>query len=95
MTRRIPYWLSPYELDVLSRIIAKDTDNEHKLLLEGIRNEIGVARIRAESTRIDTAALIIVLGFIKGSLPIHLSDEEAAFLKLMNTLPQSVKDKLS
>jgi hypothetical protein len=95
MTHRIPYWLSPYELDALVRLLSKDTDLQNRDVLEGIRNEIGVAKIRAESTLINTASLIIALGLVEGSLPIHLSDDEVSFLKTLDGLSQNIKAKLS
>ena len=95
MVHRIPYWLSPYELDSLVRLLGKDTDFSNRSVLEGIRNEIGVAKIRAESTLINTASLIIALGLVEGSLPIHLSDDEVSFLKTLDGLSKNIKAKLS
>ena len=93
-TRRIPYWLSPVELDKLSKFLSKDNLSENKDIVDDIRNEIGVAQLRAEATPINTNALIVVLGLLKGSLPIHLSDDEVEFLLNIESLPKNVKDRL-
>lgn len=95
MTRRVPYWLSPSEMSELSKLLSNDSLADEHGIIEGIRNEIGVAKLRAENTRIDTNALIVVLGLSEGSLPIHLSDDEVETLKNLHGLSPSIRGKLS
>lgn len=95
VTHRVPYWFAPVDLNDLTDFLRKDvSDPDKQQLLEDIRNEIGVAKLRAETTRIDTNSLIVVLGLTEGSLPIHLSDTETNFLLSLEDLPQSVRNRL-
>jgi len=94
MTRRFPYWLSPTELNDLINFLAKDNISNNEDIIEGIRNEIGVAKLRAENTHIKMKDLILVLGLEDGSLPIHLSEEEVTLLRDSSLLPPSVRKKL-
>jgi len=89
---KIPYWLSPKELQSLSEIMRKEEIKGDEA--EGIRNEIGVAHIRAKTSRISTNTLIVVLGLSKGSIPLHFSDNEVTFLQNLELLPQKVKERL-
>lgn len=89
---KVPYWLSPKELQSLSEIMRREEIQGD--LAEGIRNEIGVAHIRAKTSRISTNTLIVVLGLSKGSIPLHFSDNEVTFLQNLDLLSQKVKKRL-
>lgn len=89
---KVPYWLSPKEFKSLQEIMRKEDISGD--IAEDIRNEIGVARIRAKTSRISTDTLIVVLGLSKGSIPLHFSETEIEFLQNLELLPQKVKKRL-
>jgi hypothetical protein len=89
---KVPYWLSPKEFQSLREIMRKEDITGE--IAEDIRNEIGVAHIRAKTSRISTNTLIVVLGLSKGSIPLHFSENEVNFLHNLEALPQKVKKRL-
>jgi len=92
-SQKVPYWLSPKDLKSLREVMSQDKIIGE--LAEGIRDEIGVAKVRAKTSRISTNSLIKVLGLSKGSVPLQLSEEEVTFLAALEALPEKVKNKLS
>jgi hypothetical protein len=91
--RKLPYWFSPAELKDLSQALSIDSIN-HNELVEGIRDEVGVARARADNSLISTSALAMVLGMMKDSVPLHLSDNEVTFLITLPDIPFHIKNRL-
>jgi hypothetical protein len=92
--RKLPYWFSPTELKDLSQVLSMDDNISYNELVEGIRDEVGVARARAENSLISTSALAMVLGMMKDSVPLHLSDNEVAFLVTLPEIPFHIKNRL-
>lgn len=92
-TKKIPYWVSPSDLKAISTALNKEKLRNHPVA-EGVQDEIGVAHARADSSSISTSSLALVLGMLKDSLPLHLSEEEVKFLLEIETIPDHVKKRL-
>lgn len=92
--RRMPYWFAPKEFKSLISFVAKKGFTETHDLMDGIRSEVGVARLRADNMQINTEALTTVLGLPENSIPVHFSDEEADFLKNLDSLPETLRKRL-
>lgn len=89
---KTPYWLTEKEFFSLSELLSQEKFAGE--VYDGIREELGVARTRAKTSRISTNSLIVALGLSKGSIPVHLSDQEVESIKNIELLSPEMKSKL-
>lgn len=89
---KTPYWFSEDEFSLLYEILRHESFEDAKY--DGIREELGVAKTRAKTSRISTYSLIVALGLTQGSIPIHLSDKEIKLISGIENLPPELKAKL-
>lgn len=94
MTRHVPFWLSPECFKVLRNFLSSETLVNNNNILEDIRIELGVAKLRASSLNINTSFLSSALGLEEGSIPIYLNDEEKKTLLSYMELPQEIREIL-
>lgn len=92
---KIPYWILPSDLKVLTSVVGNYLDSERKghqrIIAMSINHELGVANTRFSHGRIPSHLLQQALNVSSDSLPIHLSSEEVNFLLNLELTPQ-IKD---
>jgi hypothetical protein len=94
MTRHMPFWLSPESFKSLRALLSSEELIKDNAMLENIRIELGVAKIRASSLTINTRFLTSALGLKEGSIPIYLNEEEKTALLCCEPLPEEIREIL-
>lgn len=94
LTRHVPFWLSPESFATLRNFLSSEVLIHENSVLEEIRIELGVAKIRSSSLNINTQFLSSALGLKEGSIPIYLNEEEKHALLACDNLPEEVREVL-
>ena len=74
--KRVPFWVTPKELEQMNHVLVKFLDSKKDLDLENICAELSVAKTRFDNTRFEKGVLANVLGLDKTMIPIRLSAQE-------------------